>query len=214
MDVCSVHISLIVSQVALNAPIDLLSCFFTLSKLFFDEKLQSVYIVSLPIVHYLCHWASSNHHRRHEKQKFHVLASAISFLLCSLALSVSRFLQENLIQEEAKNRLWLSDFFPPGMWNYFLLLLCFILFLILVRSVSSLPLLHHLLFIGVVPIVAQQSQWIYSWDVLCALFSCSGCYSTASENQKLLHRMCVWVFVWHFQVTQICILYIVKADTL
>lgn len=39
MDVCSVHISLIVSQVALNAPIDLLSCFFYTFETFLRWKI-------------------------------------------------------------------------------------------------------------------------------------------------------------------------------
>lgn len=152
MNVCSVHTPLIVSQVASNAPttpIDLLSCFSLQFWNFSSMKNCNRYI--------LCHCLLLYTICAIELQAT-IGDSGRNFICLSLP-------PENLIRKAGKQTL--TERFFSG-WHVKLLFVI-TLFYFLSHSQSHFfhSLLHHLLFIRVVPIVAQQSQWIYSWDVLC-----------------------------------------------
>lgn len=146
MYVCSVYISLIVSQVDLNAPIDLLlSCFFTLLKLFFSSiKYCSRYIMPLPIVHYF--WCAIELQATIEDKRRHFMFhSSVSNVIFTYFFALPLFLQKFWFRSRKIDTDW-AIFFRLECeitFSYYFVLFSFSF------SFFSLCVLHHLLFIRI-----------------------------------------------------------------
>lgn len=136
--------------------------------------------------------ASSNHRWQ---QKCYVRSISNIIFVCYLSLFVSRFLQKNLIQEtgERENRLWLSHFFPAGMRNYFLLLLCFIFCLIFIfiffwTSVSCIISYSFALFLSS---LSNHNEHVVE---RCIVWVC--CFSYKQKSKASTPHVCVFVRLW------------------